>query len=80
MSRQTIEKVGLFDESMNAFYIENDYCARCIKEGLTNYVMGVELIHLKLSSIDTELYDQDKNFGAIDLAILLSKHPNLYSI
>jgi hypothetical protein len=42
--------------------------------------MGVELIHLKLSSIDTELYDQDKNFGAIDLAILLSKHPNLYSI
>jgi hypothetical protein len=80
LSRETIEKVGLFDESMNAFYIENDYCARCIKQGLTNYVMGVELIHLKLSCIDTELYDKDKNFGEIDLSILLSKHPNLYSL
>lgn len=80
LSKETINKIGLFDESMNAFYIENDYCARCIKQGLTNYVMGAELIHLKLSCIESELYDADKDFGAIDLAILLSKHPDLYSI
>ena len=80
LSKETINQIGLFDESMNAFYIENDYCARCIKQGLTNYVMGAELIHLKLSCIESELYDADKDFGAIDLAILLSKHPDLYSI
>jgi|694.fasta_scaffold10982_25 hypothetical protein len=80
LSRQTINTVGYFNESMNAFYIENDYCARCIKLGLQNYVMGAELVHIKLSAEKSELYDSDKNYGAKDLEILLTNHPDLYNI
>lgn len=84
LSRETIEKVGLFDDDMNVFYIENDYCARCLKAGLSNYVMGVELLHIKLwleikekvyGVIASEVYD--KNFGEIDLNIFNRKHPDI---
>jgi hypothetical protein len=80
LHRSTIEKVGLFDESMNVFYIETDYCARCIKSGLKNYVLGSELVHVKIGCKSSEVYNADLNFGTIDKQILDSKHPDLYLI
>lgn len=80
LHRSTIEKVGLFDETMNVFYIETDYCARCLKSGLKNYVLGSEFVHIKLGGISSEVYNEELNFGAIDKSILDSKHPDLYSL
>ncbi len=47
ISRQTIQKVGVFNPDFIAHYTDNDYSFRCNKLGLTNYVMGAEIIHEK---------------------------------
>jgi hypothetical protein len=79
--KKTIEKVGLFDEDMTAFYIENDYCARCIKAGLVNMVLGTELIHLKLyGALASELYETDFDYASKDFKILQTKHPDLQEL
>jgi hypothetical protein len=79
--KSTISKVGLFDENMTAFYIENDYCARCIKGGFDNFVIGVELLHIKLfGAIASELYENNFDYANKDLQIFQSKHPDINSI
>lgn len=47
LSRQTINKVGLFTEDMWMHYVDTDYSYRCLEAGLNNYVMGAEVIHEK---------------------------------
>lgn len=80
ISKKTVNTVGLFDEKMNVFYIETDYCARCIKLGFDNYVMGSEFVHVKIGAKNSEVYNPELKFGAIDLSILNSKHPDLYNL
>ncbi len=80
VNKETINKVGYFDaENFNAFYIEMDYSARCNKAGLSNYVLGAELVHLKLGgTMASELYDSGLDYGAKDLSMLRSKHPDIF--
>ena len=76
LHRKTIEKVGLFDaENFNVFYIEDDYCLRCKKLGLRNFVLGGEILHMKFGSVlRSELYYPHLNFAAIDRSVLRRKH------
>jgi hypothetical protein len=79
ISKDTINKIGKFDAyNINAFYIEYDYCARCIKSGLNNYVLGSNIRHEKIGAIQSELYNQEFDFGRVDLDALHNNHPNFF--
>lgn len=75
LNKNTVNKVGLFDDvNFAAFYIEYDYCLRCKKEGLVNYLLGAELVHEKFGKIlPSELYDGKYNYAMKDLAALANK-------
>lgn len=79
INKDAINRVGYFDaENFNAFYIEMDYSARCNKAGLSNFVLGAELVHIKLGAIPSELYKPELDYGAKDLSVLKSKHPDIF--
>ena len=50
--RTTIDKIGLLDYNYKYAYAEQDFCLRAIKNGLSNYVLGMDLIHEKFGSIN----------------------------
>jgi hypothetical protein len=54
----TIKKIGFNDvENFQVFYIEDDYCARChYTNGMTNVLLGNNLIHFKNTAIASDLY------------------------
>lgn len=61
LSRETIEKIGLFDtENFISFYTDTDYSRRCTKAGLQNYVMGAEIVHEKWGNVQAStIYTQE---------------------
>lgn len=67
---ELIKKIGYHDvETFKRFYIEDDYCARAHYDyGLTNIVMGNDLIHKKENaSFNSDHYDEKKFFSQHDL-------------
>lgn len=56
--RSTIEKVGYHDEKFKVFMSELDYCRRCTKAGLQNYVLGMSVVHEKFGTLRSNLYYQ----------------------
>ncbi len=73
--KQTAQKIGLFDtENFHAFYTEYDYALRCQEAGLTNYVMGVELVHEKFGNVLPSQYYNDNKMSAHDMESLRRKH------
>jgi len=76
LSRKTIETVGFFDtDNFNVFYLEYDYCFRCKNAGLTNFVLGSEMLHMKFGNIiNSEVYDLNFNYAEKDRQSLKRKH------
>lgn len=73
--KTTVENIGLFDvENFQAFYTEYDYALRCKAAGLTNYVMGAEIVHEKLGKQSASNYGFNSEIAAHDLAALKRKH------
>lgn len=68
LSKATIEKVGLFNTEYWAHYIDNDYCWRAEALGLTNYVMGAEIVHEKWGQVQqSEVWNQEYSSHDYDL-------------
>jgi hypothetical protein len=75
MFRPTIEKVGFFDtENFHAFYTEYDYALRCQKEGLKNYVMGLDIVHEKFGNVLPSQYYDNRKLSEHDMNSLRTKH------
>lgn len=47
LTKETVRKVGKFDEEYIIHYVDNDYSFRCLEAGLQNYVMGAFIVHEK---------------------------------
>ena len=79
LNKNTVNKVGLFDEDFIAFYVEYDYSLRCNNAGLINFAMGAEIVHLKVGRvIASDHYENDSNWGNKDLELLRKKYPQYY--
>lgn len=75
LSKQTVQKVGVFDTQFWAHYNDNDYCFRCESAGLKNFVMGCELVHEKWGNVQaSEVWSQE--FSTHDYTVYRKKWPN----
>ena len=73
--KKTVEKIGLFDtENFHAFYTEYDYALRCKAAGLTNYIMGADIVHEKFGNVLPSQYYNDSKMSAHDMNSLRVKH------
>lgn len=56
--KETLEKVGFFDLGYIFFCAEEDYCFRCRDVGLTNFILGTEMAHMKIGRVTaSKIYD-----------------------
>ena len=71
-TRVVVTKVGGIDPAYEHWYAWDDYCARCIRAGLTSVLLGTSIRHLKFGRTPTTTYYDD---GSVvrDLARFRSK-------
>lgn len=68
LSKFSIEKVGVFNCDYWAHYHEPDYGWRAQQVGLSNYVMGMEIVHEKWGGIQqSEIWSQEYSSHDYDL-------------
>lgn len=71
--RRTLEEVGSVDREFNAFYIWDDYAARCLAAGRQNVLYSTRLDHAKFGRVKaSQVYVPA--WSAADRARLRAKH------
>jgi hypothetical protein len=79
-TRRTLEKVGTIDAAYHAWYAWDDYALKCVQAGLTNVILGTDLIHQKYGrGKDSVIYQDKGGHVAKDLALLNARWSGPYN-